>query len=288
MTVSGESEKTANHRKRIFFGACRGLRMVKLPYVFRQLHGTPCKVWQMLLLCAFTAGAVSACSEAQDTDSGLPSDPVAHELMQRKAEEASRAFVSVAEVSAADPQRTLAANGATVVTSLSGEDMPSGGGTAGLPDSFRLLTRHAADASARAAHAAADAMGVPDVPQSRLQPRAAAQVADDGVAVEAELPVTEAPQPKTDDGTAGESQASGAESAVKKNVADSRSAASVGAADAAEVVRTDDAAVLADAGVTPVAAVAAQSELVAADSASGETGSTATPQKAASTARSAD
>lgn len=272
MTVSGVSEKTANHRVSAAlafrWGLCGVRGRERLP-VRSSAFGwyspnTLQKTWSQILFCIVVAGGVSGCSDAQEADSGLPSDPVAHELMQRKAEEASRAFVSAAEVSAADPKRAVA------VASLLSEGVLPGDGAAGLPDSFRLLARNAADVSARAAHAAADAVGVPDVPQSRLQPKPAEQVADNEVAVDAELPVI-APHQLTDGKAAGESQASGAESAVGKKPAVKEPA------DVTKTEQADDAAVQpVDSSVTPVAAGSAS-----------EAGSVATSQ-AASTARSGD
>lgn len=167
--------------------------------------------WQLLLLGMFAVGGFSGCSDAQNTDTGLPSDPVARELMERKAEEAGRAFVSAAEVPV-DPQRTAAANGAAVVASLHSESVPSAAAAAGLPDSFRLMERSAADASAQAAHAAADAVGVPDVPQNRLLADSSEQVTDRlPAAAETGSSATPQSQSGEEEVTAGGGEASGAE-----------------------------------------------------------------------------
>lgn len=224
------------------------------------------KTWSQMLFCIAVAGVVSGCSDAQETDSGLPSDPVAYELMQRKAEEAGKAFVSTDGVLIDSSQRSAAVSGAAAVASL--HDAPSfpGVGGTGLPDSFRLLTRHAADASARAAHAAADAMGIPEAPQSRLDSDASAQEAESRPARPAE---------DAEENAADESKASVAAEPVVETVASGESpeSVSVGAAVAVEpeqtgvIVRPDSSGSV-PFGVTPIAATAAAQSLSAAEGSS--------------------
>lgn len=138
----------------------------------------------LLFCCALAVQglAVSGCSadvQEADDDHSLPLDPVARERMQKKAEEKGRKFASATGVPVVKESPVVTeeriqepvAVSTVVPGSADGAEaglVPQPVGVSGLPDSFRLVERSEADRSARAAHAAADAVGVPDVPQSRL------------------------------------------------------------------------------------------------------------------------
>lgn len=147
-----------------------------------------------LCLLAVQILMVSACSDAQDKQvvGGVPPlDPVAREMMQRKAaEETAFTSVSTSTVSQAQKQPVVDEQDSSTVTteevvvlsdsSAITDSVPQPVGVSGLPDSFRLVPRSEADPSALAAHAAADAAGVPDIPQSRLLTRDSAVVSGGG------------------------------------------------------------------------------------------------------------
>lgn len=130
----------------------------------------------LCLLVAVSAGCLDSKSEQEE----LPLDPVAHERKLRDAQKKSKEFVSTTN---AIPQRQAP----TVVTSenSASQDLLESSEVASpnasnLSNSFKLIAKSDADPSAQAAHAAADAMGVPDVPSSQIaEPKANTDPATD-------------------------------------------------------------------------------------------------------------
>lgn len=228
-------------------------------YYYQDRNQTQRRWLPSLLFCCVLAVqglAVSGCSadvQEADDDHSLPLDPVARERMQKKAEEKGRKFASATGVPVVKESPVVTeeriqepvAVSTVVPGSADGAEaelVPQPVGVSGLPDSFRLVERSEADRSARAAHAAADAVGVPDVPQSRLLVRQpdtaetvpAAAVGPEAVAEKTAETPTEKPTEKPVEGSSEQgspvSAAASSDASGVSDVADTAASAEAGKA----------------------------------------------------------